>query len=110
MTTNPRQAGGGAARRGGAGRLERAGVTDGPQVALADAGYWNEQHFDEVIANKHIKVLVAPDRGGRNDPRLGWTGGRYPWMRTVLASEHGKAVPQTNTDDRGNSEPSEKVS
>ena len=74
------------------GELERAGVTERPQVALADAGYWNEQHFDEVIANKHIQVLVPPDRGGRSEPRPGWTGGRYSWMRTVLASEHGKQL------------------
>ena len=57
--------------------LERVGVSERPQVALADAGYWNEQHFDEVIANKHIQVLIPPDRGGRSEPRPGWTGGRY---------------------------------
>jgi transposase len=74
------------------GELERVGVTDRPQVALADAGYWNEQHFDEVIANKHIQVLIPPDRGGRSQPRPGWTGGRYSWMRAVLASEHGKQL------------------
>jgi transposase len=72
--------------------LERTGVTERPEVALADAGYWNEQHFDEVIANKHIQVLIPPDRGGRSEPRLGWTGGRYAWMRAVLASEHGKQL------------------
>ena len=72
--------------------LDRAGVTERPQVALADAGYWNEQHFDEVIANKHIQVAIPPDRGGRSEPRPGWTGGRYSWMRTVLASEHGKGL------------------
>jgi hypothetical protein len=72
--------------------LERVGVTARPQVALADAGYWNEQHFDEVIANKHIEVLIPPDRGGRGEPRPGWTGGRYAWMRAVLASEHGKQL------------------
>ncbi len=74
------------------GELERVGVAERPQVALADAGYWNEQHFDEVIANKHIQVLIPPDRGGRSDPRPGWTGGRYSWMRTVLDSPSGKAL------------------
>ena len=74
------------------GELERVGVTEHPEVALADAGYWNEQHFDEVIANKHIQVLIPPDRGGRSEPRPGWTGGRYSWMRAVLASEHGKQL------------------
>src|SRR6185437_9126642 len=72
------------------GELERVGVTERPEVALADAGYWNEQHFDEVIANKHIQVLIPPDRGGRSEPRPGWTGGRYSSMRAVLAAEHGK--------------------
>jgi hypothetical protein len=72
--------------------LERIGVTERPEVALADAGYWNEQHFDEVIANKHIQVLIPPDRGGRSEPRPGWAGGRYSWMRAVLASEHGKQL------------------
>ena len=28
--------------------LEQAGVSDKPEIALADAGYWNEQHMDEV--------------------------------------------------------------
>jgi transposase len=74
------------------GELERAGVKERPKVALADAQYWNEQHLDEVIANKHIQVLIPPDRGGRTEPRPGWTGGRYSWMRTVLGSVHGKQL------------------
>jgi transposase len=72
--------------------LERVGVTDRPAVALADAGYWNERHFDEVIANKHIEVLVPPDRGGRSQPRPGWVGGRYAWMRAVLGADHGREL------------------
>ena len=40
------------ARAGSAGRLE---------VALPDTQYWNEQHMDEVIANKHVQVLIPPD-------------------------------------------------
>jgi transposase len=72
--------------------LERVGIAERPQVALADAQYWNEQHMDEVIARKHIQVLVRPDSSGRTAPRPGWTGGRYTWMRTVLAAEHGKGL------------------
>jgi transposase len=72
--------------------LERAGVSARPRVALADAGYWNERHMDEVIANKHIEVLIPPDRGGRSEPRPGWTGGRYSLMRSVLDSAHGKEL------------------
>jgi len=70
--------------------LERAGIDQLPEAVAADAGYWNEQHMDEVVANKHIPVLVAPDKGSRGTPRRGWTGGRYAWMRTVLGSEHGR--------------------
>jgi transposase len=69
--------------------LERAGVSQRPEVIAADAGYWNEEHIDEIVANKHIPVLVAPDKGSRATPRKTWTGGRYDWMRAVLGSEHG---------------------
>jgi transposase len=72
--------------------LEQVGIAERPEVALADAQYWNEQQMDEVIAEKHIQVLVRPDSSGRNAPRPGWTGGRYAWMRTVLAAEHGKGL------------------
>ena len=69
--------------------LERAGISQRPEVIAADAGYWNEEHIDEIVANKHIPVLVAPDKGSRGTARKTWTGGRYDWMRTVLRSEHG---------------------
>jgi transposase len=69
--------------------LERAGVQARPQVALADTQYWNEQHMDEVIANKHVQVLIPPESNSRKAPRPGWSGGRYAWMRTVLASDYG---------------------
>jgi transposase len=71
--------------------LEQAGVSDRPEVALADVGYWNEEHMDEVTATKHIQVLIPPDSAGRSAPRPGWIGGRYSWMRTVLGS-HGKLL------------------
>jgi transposase len=69
--------------------LKGAGIDQLPEAVVADAGYWNEQHIDEVVANKHIPVLVAPDKGSRGTPRRGWMGGRYSWMRTVLGAEHG---------------------
>jgi len=72
--------------------LERAGVSDRPETALADTQYWNEEHIDEVIANKHVQVLIPPDSGTREKPRPGWTGGRYTWMRYVLASELGERL------------------
>ena len=64
--------------------LEKAGIEQLPEAVAADAGYWNEEHIDEVEANKHIPVLVAPHKGSRGSPRKTWTGGRYEFMRTVL--------------------------
>jgi len=72
--------------------LEQAGVSDRPQVALADCQYWNEEHMDEVIANKHIQVLIPPESAARHEPRPGWTGGRYDFMRAALGSEAGKQL------------------
>ena len=71
----------------GLGRL--LGIRDGDLPSTWD-GFL--RYFDEVIANKHIQVLIPPDRGGRSEPRPGWTGGRYSWMRTVLDSPNGKAL------------------
>ena len=71
------------------GELERAGIDQLPEAVAADAGYWNEQHMDEVVANKHIAVLVAPDKGTRATPKRWLSSGRASWMRSVLGSEHG---------------------
>jgi transposase len=70
--------------------LGRAGIDQLPEAVAADAGYWNEQHMDEVVANKHIPVLVAPDKGTRATPKRWLTSGRASWMRSVLGSEHGQ--------------------
>jgi Transposase DDE domain len=70
--------------------LDRACVTGRIETAIADTQYWNEQHMDEVIANQHVQVLIPPDSATRQTPRPGWTGGRYTWMRYVLASELGE--------------------
>jgi transposase len=69
--------------------LEQAGIPQRPEAIAADAGYWNERHMDGVVANKHIPVLVAPDKGSRGTPRKTWTGGRSQWMRAVLGSDEG---------------------
>jgi hypothetical protein len=72
--------------------LERVGVSGRPETAVADTQYWNEEHIDEVIAKKHVQVLIPPDSGTRDTPRPGWTGGRYTWMRYVLGSELGERL------------------
>jgi hypothetical protein len=51
--------------------LDHAGVTEKPRVALADAGFWNEQHMDQVTGEHGIEVLIAPDSRKRiSAPRL----------------------------------------
>jgi transposase len=72
--------------------LAQAGVSERPEVALADSQYWNEEHMDEVIAHKGIQVLIPPDSGTRKTPRPGWAGGHYDSMRTVLGSGPGREL------------------
>ena len=74
------------------GELERAGESEQPTVAVADAQYWNEQHMDDVTAEHGIQVLIPPDSGKRKGERPGWTGGRYSFMRRVLTTDLGKQL------------------
>jgi hypothetical protein len=68
--------------------LAAIGVTETPGVVVADTGYWHEQQIDHVIT-QGIQVLIPPDAGKRGTPRRGWHGGRYAWMRVVLATDYG---------------------
>ncbi|MGI8712832.1 MAG: transposase, partial [Solirubrobacteraceae bacterium] len=72
------------------GELDRAGVQDRPEIVVADAGYWNEEHINDVIADRHMQVLIPPDSGKRHGPRPGWDGGLYTWMRHALDSDTGR--------------------
>ena len=72
--------------------LAQAGSSERLQAVLADAGYWNEQHMDDVTGGHGIPVLVRPDSSKRKGERPGWTGGRYAFMRRVLESELGDAL------------------
>jgi hypothetical protein len=73
--------------------LEQIGVSDTPVVALADAGYWHEQQIDEVV-NTGTQVLIPPDAGKHEKRRRGWSGGRYAFMRNVLAGDLGGGLYQ----------------
>jgi transposase len=68
--------------------LERAGVAEKPKVAVADAGYWHHEQIDSLAADG-IAALIPPDAGKRKGARPGWQGGRYEFMRRVLATEPG---------------------
>ena len=71
--------------------LERAGVAEKPKVAVADTGYWHHEQMDSLAASG-IQVLISPDAGKRKGARPGWQGGRYEWMRKVLATESGQRL------------------
>jgi len=68
--------------------LIAAGLTDPPEVTVADAGYWHQVQM-QAIVERGIQVLVPPDAGKRKTPRPGWEGGAYAFMRRVLATDHG---------------------
>ncbi len=58
--------------------LENAGVSEKPQVVVADAGYWHQKQMENVI-DEGIQVLIPPDVGKRKDTRPGWHGGQLGW-------------------------------
>jgi Transposase DDE domain len=68
--------------------LGAVGMTDQPEVVLADAGYWHHDQM-EAIVDRGIQVLIPPDAGKRAGARPGWDGGLYAFMRRVLATDHG---------------------
>jgi Transposase DDE domain len=67
--------------------LNQAGLSERPEVVLADAGYWSNEHIDALRARGMIPI-VAPDTT-RNRPRKTRLGGPYDFMRRVLATERG---------------------
>jgi Transposase DDE domain len=77
----------GAARQ----ELEAAGVTETPEVVVADAGYWHQVQMENIV-NQGIQVLIPPDAGKRRGTRPGWDGGLYAFMRRVLATELGNGL------------------
>jgi transposase len=74
----------GAARR----QLKTIGIFRKPEVVVADAGYWHNEQMDQLAASG-IPLLIPPDAGKRKTARPGWQGGRYTWMRYLLATENG---------------------
>jgi transposase len=73
------------------GELAKAGVPESPEVVVADAGYWHHEQMDSLAANG-VAVLIPPDAKKRRGARPGWQGGRYEWIRRVLATELGEQL------------------
>jgi hypothetical protein len=107
-----------AARR----ELNAAGVTEPPDVVVADAGYWHLEQMNEITRHG-IPVLIPPDSSRRkNKPRRpGWNGGAYDFMRSVLipttaprstngarsSSSRSSATPNTTAASRGSPDAAE---
>ena len=68
--------------------LDYAGVSDMPDVVLADAGYWHQVQMERLMSDG-LTVLVPPDAKKRKGERPGWQGGLYAFMRRVLSTESG---------------------
>ena len=76
-----------AARR----ELTRARVEQAAEIVLADAGYWHGEQMDRIAATGTI-VLAPPDASTRRGARPGWDGGRYAFLRSVLATDQGREL------------------
>jgi transposase len=71
--------------------LDAAGVTDKPEVVLADAGYWKNDAI-EAIVNQGIQTLVAPDADKRKQPRPGRRGGPSDFPHQGVVKQWGKEL------------------
>jgi hypothetical protein len=71
--------------------LREAGVSEAPDVVVADAGYWHQAQMEDIVT-RGIQVLVPPDAKKRKGARPGWDGGLYSFMRRVLATDLGAGL------------------
>jgi len=71
--------------------LRRVGVSEEPEVLLADAGYWHTTQM-QSIRERGIEVLAPPDGNMRAGIRPGWEGGAYQQMRDTLQTDHGRKL------------------
>jgi hypothetical protein len=52
--------------------LAAAGVTERPEVVVADAGYWHQAQMESIVS-QGIPVLIPPDAGKRKGTRQAGT-------------------------------------
>jgi hypothetical protein len=60
--------------------LHQRGITEVPEVVLADAGYWHTAQM-QAITERGIEVLIPPDGNMRQGKRPGWDDRLYQQMR-----------------------------
>ena len=71
--------------------LEKAGIDERPEVALADAGYWNRPQIDSLEA-RGITVYCPPDADSRKAPAKIRSGPDYERMRRRLKEPDAEAA------------------
>jgi hypothetical protein len=71
--------------------LAEQGVTDTPDVVLADAGYWHHPQM-QAINETGVEVLAPPDGNMREGKRRGWEDGVYQQMRDKLTTDRGREL------------------
>ncbi len=62
--------------------LEKAGVTETPEVVVADPGYWHQVQMESVVA-RGIQVIIPPDARNAAAPGRDGTVG---YTRSCAAS------------------------
>ena len=86
--------------------LADAGVKERPEVVLADAGYWSNEHIDR-LRERGITPLVAADAHKRDGPRKTRLGGP---MTSCARSSPPTRAPSSTHGDNGWSSPSSPTS
>jgi transposase len=71
--------------------LAAAGGPDGPEIVLADAGYWSAPDIRR-LTGEGMTVLVPPDAHTRKAPNRSRSGGLYDEMRSRLDTDEGREV------------------
>ena len=73
--------------------LKAAGVSEVPEVLLADAGYRHHEQMQRIMATG-TDVVIPPDSSRRRgkSTRAGWDGGLYALMRRALSTDRGREL------------------
>jgi transposase len=71
--------------------LQHHGITELPEVVVADAGYWHTRQI-EAITQRGMEVLIPPESGVREGKRPGWDRAVYDQMRAKLTTDRGRTL------------------
>ena len=59
----------------------------------------DDEQIDDVVADRHIPVLVAPDKGSRDTPKRWLNSGQATWKRgSARIRPRARAIRKAKTD------------